>query len=72
MNCTECRCRLFAVRRVSTVGDNEAGHGALAIRLKFVKLFEAAVFVIYPLYGEHGLSDIGQVFPDVPLLKTGV
>ena len=57
---------------MATVGDDEPGHGCPAGCLKFVKLFEAAVFVIYPLYGEHGLSDIGQVFPNVPPLKTGV
>ena len=60
------------MRRVSTVGDNEAGHGGPAICLKLVKLFEAAIFVIYPLYGEHGLSDIGQVFPNVPPFKVWV
>jgi len=60
------------VRRVSTVEDNEAGHGGPAICLKFVKLFEVAVFVIYPLYGERGLSDIGQVFSNVPLFKIRV
>ena len=57
---------------MSTVGDNEAGHGGPAICLKLVQLFEAAVFVIYPLYGEHGLSDIGQVFSNVPLFKIRV
>ena len=57
---------------MSTVGNDKAGHGGPAICLKFVNLFQAAVFIIYPLYCEHGLGDVGQVFPNVPPFKVWV